>query len=192
MNLTVDQLVEIIILFQAGHHVGDLELCKEKKDAWVSSCRESLRSQAAQATRDEDRSSLLEQAELFDRPDELARRHIEHYYSIPEKTRRTNRAGYKMALNDLISNSSSELREEHRKAISARLSARSLPTLSQLELALNRRHQQLLKRGTIRTEEEYYLVQEIVTDTSLEISEEERVKFEKMAVAFENGRRRER
>jgi hypothetical protein len=192
MKLTVDQLVEIVILFRAGHQVGDLELCKEKKDAWVSSCQEKLRVQASQVTREEDRRSLLEQAELFDQPDELARRQMNHYYSIPEKTRRGNHAGYKMAVNDLISNSSSELREEHRKAISARLSARNLPTLSQLELALNRRHRQLLKRGAIRTEEEYYLVQEVVTDTSLEISEEDRAKFERMAVAFENGRRRRR
>lgn len=72
------------------------------------------------------------------------------------------------------------------RAIERRLAAKNLPALGSFTTKLYRQREGILRRGKIRNDDEYSIVKEIVCDTSSDVTEEDRVKFEHLLFAYEH------
>lgn len=72
------------------------------------------------------------------------------------------------------------------RSVERRLAAKNLPPLSSFTAKLNRQREGILRRGKIRNDDEYSIVKEIVCDTSSDVTEEDRVKFEHLLFAYEH------
>jgi hypothetical protein len=119
--------------------------------------------------------------------DQREARERKAHYSRPEKERIRGAAGTKVAINDLLSQSR-HFTDSERAAIDARLSARKLPSLRSLEVGFKRAHVRILKRGIIRNEEEYYLVQEILADQEFAVTEADRMALEAIVQKYTRER----
>lgn len=71
------------------------------------------------------------------------------------------------------------------EAVQAALSARGLLSLDKMQAALSRRHVTILKRGVIRNEEEYYIVSEMLSDMSSNLTDVQREQLGAMIVEYE-------
>lgn len=81
---------------------------------------------------------------------------------------------------------------QQRRAIEHRLAAHGLPDLDTLLRKLDGRVKTLLKRGVIKNDDEYYLVEEVLADLEYDISEAQRARLGRMIAAYRppKGRRR--
>lgn len=104
------------------------------------------------------------------------------------KTKAGDRAGLKDGINDLLHMSDCF---DYRtwRAIDERLAAKGLPSLETLQVLLTRKHLKILKRGRIRNEEEYYLVQNLLGDLTSDLTDAQRIALERMTLEF--GQRRQ-
>jgi hypothetical protein len=74
---------------------------------------------------------------------------------------------------------------EMHRAVNRRLAAKGLPSLHELSAKLKKKQHGILKRGRIRTSDEYYIVKEIVCDQASHVSDAEREAFERMLGDYE-------
>lgn len=189
MKFTADQLFEISQAIRGGLRDDDLaRSTKAERAKYDKLARARVREQLADPTLTESvRQSILLGAEFIGKPEECARRARERFYNIPATERSRRAAGLKMAVNDDLSHVK-YYTETQRAAINRRLAAAKLPSLRTLQIGFKRKHVQILKRGTIRNEEEYYIVREILSDVSFDIPARDRLSLEKLAVKFEQGK----
>lgn len=185
MKLTADQMFEICNAISCGLKEASLAaMSAAEKKKWLAEVRaNAARYAATSQERPEVLQHILESAELADQPLVLSERSRAAYHARPAKQRGTL-AGHKMGLNDMLTGVP-HYSAAQRQAVNARLAVRDLPSLTQLMVALRGSHARILKRGKIRTEEEYYMVQEILADVSLEIPASDRDRFEQLAASFE-------
>lgn len=74
---------------------------------------------------------------------------------------------------------------EQLASLDALLRARGIVSVSELRRRYSRKYRGVLKRGVIRSEEEYYLVKSILDDRWEALSEEEQVQLGSLLLAFE-------
>ncbi|KRG44825.1 hypothetical protein ARC20_07940 [Stenotrophomonas panacihumi] len=74
---------------------------------------------------------------------------------------------------------------EQLASLDALLRARGFVSVSELRRRYSRKYRGVLKRGVIRSEEEYYLVKSILDDRWEALSEEEQVQLGSWLLAFE-------
>ncbi len=94
-------------------------------------------------------------------------------------------AGLRMAVNDLIE-MSSHMAPAEVTALDSELAEAGLLTLTQVRGRYSKRLQSVLKRGTVRTEVEYYLLRGVATDLSSGLTEQDRLKAEQLCSEFES------
>jgi hypothetical protein len=92
--------------------------------------------------------------------------------------------GLAMAINDILE-MSSDWSPEHVAAADKRFLEHGAPTLSELRSKYSKKYVQLLKRGSIRTEVEYYFLKGIVDGDSIERGAGEREHIDAMLAAYE-------
>jgi hypothetical protein len=93
-----------------------------------------------------------------------------------------SRSGTMQAINDslvLLGDS------ERRAIVDKELKRRGLPSVALLALAKSRKYTQILRRGTIRNETEFYLLKDLVDEPLL--SEAERSKIAMILELYETG-----
>jgi len=93
------------------------------------------------------------------------------------------RSSLQVAINDIIARSDRFDFEEVR-SLDADLRANGVITLSELRVRFSKKYRSIIRRGKIRTVEEYYLLKEIV-DASIEVPAEARSTIEGILVDFE-------
>jgi hypothetical protein len=93
------------------------------------------------------------------------------------------RRGLGMAINDVLE-MLRDLPPAELIACDAALRARGAFTLSELRQRYSSHYARLMKRGKIRTEEEYYLAQGIVSDMAFPLSEAERRTLDAMVHSY--------
>lgn len=93
-------------------------------------------------------------------------------------------SGLREAVNDCIE-MSAHWPVQQVVALDAALKARHILTLSQVRQRYWSKYRSILKRGSIRSDIEYYLAQGILADQALPIDASEREKLELMSVAYE-------
>lgn len=98
--------------------------------------------------------------------------------------KKPSRKGWSLAMNDMLS-PVAHFSAEQIRAVDRRLAAKRLPSLRELSGKLNRMRAGILKRGKIRSDAEYYVVKEIVCDTSSDVTEADREKFENLLGVYE-------
>src|SRR5262245_37645810 len=94
------------------------------------------------------------------------------------------RLGLGMAIKDILEESWS-FPPTKVADLDAKFSARNILPLSELRRRYSRQFRGILKRGKIRTETEYYLVQGILASFTAEATETERELLTKLSVAYE-------
>ena len=94
-------------------------------------------------------------------------------------------SGLKQGVNDLLHIADMWTPEKY-KAVEGALAAAGLPSLKKMQITLSKKHVGILKRGTIRNEEEYYNVTELLGDVSSELTSIEREQLGVMTVEYEN------
>lgn len=189
MTFTADQLFEISQAIRGGlRDVGLARSTEAERETYDAQARERVREQLADPRLTESvRRSILAGAEYIGKPEEPARRARAQFYQGTEWERARRASGLRLAINDDLSQARYYSKSQ-RAAIDCRLTAANLPSLRTLEIGFKRKHAQILKRGTIRNEEEYYIVREILADVSFQITERDRLLLEKLAVKFEQGK----
>lgn len=75
------------------------------------------------------------------------------------------------------------------KEVSDALAAKGLPSIEKMELRMKQKHRRILKRGSIRNDEEFYLVAEILSDLTLDVSDEDRAALDAMSAAYETTKK---
>ena len=190
MKFSVDELFEILLALTGGLHDADWGALAPpaERERWVAEQRESLERRLAdpRISAEECKEVQWSLATLGDL-EARERRQREGFFAEPEPKRRRQLSGYKQAVNDVLSQSR-YFTVAQRVAIDRRLAQRSLPNLRRLEMSLRRKHTAILKRGRIRNDEEYYIVQEILADVSFDVTDAERAALSGMAVQFEQTR----
>lgn len=94
--------------------------------------------------------------------------------------------GLRQAANDTVEATTNLSAEEVARLDSA-LRAKGIITLSEVRHRYSSMYKRVLRRGSITTEAEYYLVNGIVVDNSCPITTSERHSLEQMLAAYENG-----
>jgi hypothetical protein len=92
--------------------------------------------------------------------------------------------GLQMAINDIVEESA-DWTPEQIAAADARFSAAGTFTLSKVRQRYSKKYLQILKRGTIRSETEYYLVKGIVDGGGIEPGATEATQLQAMMNEFE-------
>lgn len=103
---------------------------------------------------------------------------------LAETAKKPNQAGARQAINDLLSQVVF-MDATQRLAIERRLALHNLPSLGVLMASFRKQHEKILKRGKIRTEEEYYLVKEILDAVEFPVSKESRLRFAELLHDYE-------
>lgn len=103
---------------------------------------------------------------------------------IKGKERAGISSGVKQGVNDLL-HMADMMPLEQSESIEAALAARALPSLRKMKAALSRKHIGILKRGLIRNEEEYYIVAEMLSDTSSDLTAAQRRSLGSMTAKYE-------
>jgi hypothetical protein len=94
------------------------------------------------------------------------------------------RRGLLIAINDIVERSSDWSLEEVADA-DRRLIENSAPSLSEIRKNFSKQYQRILKRGSIKSLEEYYLVKGIVDGGAVEVDASERANLAAMLGSFE-------
>ena len=95
--------------------------------------------------------------------------------------KKKSRSGMLQAINDsllFVANPG-----EKKNAVDSELKRRGLPSIHKLAVARSKKHKAVLRRGSIRTDEEYYLLKNLVDEPL--ISQEERAEVAAILEAFE-------
>jgi hypothetical protein len=92
--------------------------------------------------------------------------------------------GLQMAINDIVEDSA-DWTPEQIAAADARFSAAGTFTLSEVRQRYSKKYLQILKRGTIRSETEYYLVKGIIDGGGIEPGATEATQLQAMMNDFE-------
>jgi hypothetical protein len=184
MRLTDDQMFEITTAVRCGLAVAGLAAVPaEERRKWRELAYRRLEAEL-KSLGERERLIIEEGLALSEQREELAERQRQRYYAVPEKERTRRPAGMRMALNDLLSQSQ-HFGYAQRDAIDHQLKRRGLPSLTMLEIVLKRKHERILKRGSIRDHDEYYLVKEVLCDMSFDISDADRTSLERLASEYE-------
>jgi hypothetical protein len=102
-----------------------------------------------------------------------------------EKTSMTNaKKGLQMAINDLVE-MSSDWKPDQIATADQKFAQNQLPTLSEIRRRYSRKYLGLLKRGEIKTEQEYYLLKGIADGGSIEAGANEVGQIDVMLAAYE-------
>jgi hypothetical protein len=105
--------------------------------------------------------------------------------SPPKGTRRSELiSGMKQGINDTLTMAKWWPPEQRIKVDNALIS-KGLPTLRKMEAGLKKKHQRILARGSIRNDEEFYIVAEVLSDLDFDISELDRARLEKISYEYE-------
>lgn len=90
-----------------------------------------------------------------------------------------------MVVNDFIEGSSDW---DHQKVamFDTELKSNGISTLSDLRRKYSKQYAKVIKRGHVKTIEEYYLLKGVLDSGSLEIAKEEKDKLSEMLVLYEN------
>jgi hypothetical protein len=96
------------------------------------------------------------------------------------------RRGLGMALNDTLE-MSWDFPPDEIAAIDREFAARGIISLSEMRRRYSRQFHGVLKRGKIRTDEEFYLVKGILDSFAADASEDERRQLGLMTAAYENS-----
>lgn len=104
---------------------------------------------------------------------------IENKYSLSQAKR-----GLQMAINDIVEDTSG-WRPERVAQADVRLAEAGTYTLSEVRRRYSKKYLQILKRGTIRNETEYYLLKGILDGGGIEPGATEADQIQAMLIAFE-------
>jgi hypothetical protein len=96
------------------------------------------------------------------------------------------RLGLGLALNDTLE-MSWDFAPNQVADIDREFSARGIITLSEMRRRYSRQFRGVLRRGKIRTQEEFYLISGILASFSADASEEERRQLDSMVAAYEKS-----
>lgn len=72
------------------------------------------------------------------------------------------------------------------KEVSDALAAKGLPSIEKMELRMKQKHRHILKRAAIKNDEEFYLVAEILSDLTLDVSDEDRTALDGISTDYES------
>ena len=92
--------------------------------------------------------------------------------------------GARQAVNDVIEDLG-DLKPEGVEILDDALQAAGIRTFSELRRAYGRAYKKILKRGSIRSETEFYLVNGLVVDLASDLPTSERVLLQQMLSAYE-------
>lgn len=202
MKLTAIQLCEVMLALNHGLSAAAWEgvtsrpwweLSNEEKAAVLASVRateeELIRRHNLDLCANSLNQQFLDRMSLASVQNEERQEHEarEKLLSSAAK-RRGSDSGLRQAINDLLSQSAF-FGTAQRRAVERRLAARNLPTLALLEAILRKQHEKILKRGSIRTEEEFYLLQEILVSVDFPIDEDARQQLANLAYEYESRRK---
>lgn len=93
--------------------------------------------------------------------------------------------GLQQAVNDTVE-ASIDMRPEQVAQLDAALRDKGIITLSEMRRRHAAAYRRVLKRGSIKTETEYYLITGILADLSSGMSEEERAQLQQLSDQFED------
>jgi hypothetical protein len=96
-------------------------------------------------------------------------------------------SGMRQGINDILAMARDSRQEEMARADHA-LAQKSLPTIRKMAAALGKKHLRILKRGSIKSDEEFYIVAEILSDVDFEISDADRAKLGHIATRMRLAR----
>jgi hypothetical protein len=202
VKLDADQLFEVFCALHFGLSAAAWEgaserpwweLTDEEKDAVLTRLKSADKLSAKRIGTNPERVAfnqlLLDRLELTSIRNE-EHQEAEYRHKVYETTaaKRRSTSGLRQAINDQLSQSYMFSRSQT-IAVERRLAARKLPNLTMLEAILRRKHERILKRGGVRDEEEYYLVQEILASVDFPIDEENRHRLGRFADDFAAKRR---
>lgn len=112
---------------------------------------------------------------------------IEHFNSVKGRERSGMLSGMlsgmKQGVNDALT-MIKEMPRSERERIDALLATKDLPSLIKMQANLKKKHIQILKRGRIRNDEEYYIIAEILSDLEFDVTKDERVSLEEMSFSY--------
>lgn len=92
--------------------------------------------------------------------------------------------GLRQAINDTVE-ATSHYTEKQITELDALLSEKGVSTLSQIRHRYSASYKRILKRGEIKSDTEYYLMNGILLDQGLQIGEAERASLENMVACYE-------
>ena len=95
--------------------------------------------------------------------------------------------GLKQAVNDVLEDCEDFLPEQI-EAANASLMMAGAPTLTEMLRRRSRMYKAILRRGSLRNDTEFYLVNAIVSDTASEISDQDRETLDSMMARYESSR----
>ena len=123
----------------------------------------------------------------FPPPDTLPPEHhpVAVLESFEKKSMSKARLGLGLALGDTLEDSWHFTPKEVAE-IDRDLASRGIVTLSELRRRYSRQFRGVLKRGKIRSEEEYYLVAGILASFTADATDEERRRLDAMVAAYED------
>lgn len=187
MKLTTEQLYEVMLAVQFGlsaaawEGISDRpwwELSDEEKTVILTTVRAANEKEILRMNSDPETTRfnqlILDRMNLASvQNEELQLENArQKFYDIPA-AKRGSSAGLRQVINDELSQSYLFSRSQ-RRAVERRLAARNLPSLNMIEVLLRKKHEKILQRGNVRNEEEYYLVQEILSSGDFPIDEDSR------------------
>lgn len=202
MKLTTEQLFEVMLAVEFGlsaaawEGVTDRpwwELSDEEKTAILAAVRSANEKEILRMNSDPEtrrfNQLILDRMNLASvRNEEFNEEEArQKFLSIPA-AKRGSASGLRQAINDGLSQSYLFSRSQC-LAVERRLAARNLPNLTMLEALLRNKHEKILKRGSVRNEEEYYLVQEILASVDFPIDEDSRNRLASYADDFATRRK---
>jgi len=94
--------------------------------------------------------------------------------------------GLKQAVNDIIEETA-EFNSDNVKKLDSELNSKGIVTLSALRKKYWSKYKAILKRGSIKNETEYYLINGLLCDLSSDVSNDERDLMSKMVSDFEQS-----
>jgi hypothetical protein len=113
-----------------------------------------------------------------------------HPVAVLEASEKTSmasaRLGLGLALNDMLE-MSWHFTPDEVAAVDCDFSERGIVTLSEMRRRYSRQFRGVLKRGEIRTEEEFYLVSGILASFTTDASDDERRRLDEMVGAYEKS-----
>ena len=95
-------------------------------------------------------------------------------------------SGVRQGVNDLLHMAESWSLEKSERVDTA-LAARRLPSVDEMQAILHQKHTRILKRGRIVTDEEFYIVKELVSDLTSELSKAQRRRLDAMLHRYEQS-----
>jgi hypothetical protein len=123
---------------------------------------------------------------LYWRADQLppSSRPIACLEMLEQKSLRKAKDGLRQAINDIIE-ATRHLDSGEVQRIDSELRQQNLITLSALRRRFSKAYEKVVKRGNIKNENEYYLIQNIINDQTIQLDATERDALARMICDFE-------